>query len=88
MRCCWRFLRQVGHKTAPWIFLCAALLIAYFSKGRWSAVALLIPFVVVIIALQTLTAKYDTKLSISYFLGIAIGPLIADLFTVLSPPAT
>ena len=72
-------------KTAPWIFLCAALLIAYFSKGRWSAVALLIPFVVVIIALQTLTAKYDTKLSISYFLGIAIGPLIADLFTVLSP---
>ena len=38
-----------------------------------------------IIALQTLTAKYDTKLSISYFLGIAIGPLIADLFTVLSP---
>lgn len=76
---------QAITKTAPWIFLCAALLIAYFSKGRWAAVALLVPFVVVIIALQTLTAKYDTKLSISYFLGIAIGPLIADLFTVLSP---
>lgn len=76
---------QTITKTAPWIFLCAALLIAYFSKGRWAAVALLVPFVVVIIALQTLTAKYDTKLSISYFLGIAIGPLIADLFTVMSP---
>lgn len=76
---------QAITKTAPWIFLCAAILIAYFSKGRWAAVALLVPFVVVIIALQTLTAKYDTKLSISYFLGIAIGPLIADLFTVLSP---
>ncbi len=76
---------QAITKTAPWTFLCAAILIAYFSKGRWAAVALLVPFVVVIIALQTLTAKYDTKLSISYFLGIAIGPLIADLFTVLSP---
>lgn len=72
-------------KTAPWIFLAAALLIAYFSKGRWGAVALLVPFVVVILALQTLTAKYDTKLSISYFLGIAIGPLVADLFTVMAP---
>lgn len=72
-------------KTAPWIFLAAALLIAYFSAGRWASVMLLIPFVVVIIALQSLTAKYEVKLSISYFLGIAIGPLIADLFTVISP---
>lgn len=72
-------------KSAPWIFLAAAILIAYFSAGRWSAVALLVPFVVVIIALQSLTAKYGVKLSISYFLGIAIGPLIADLFTVVSP---
>lgn len=72
-------------KTAPWIFLAAAILIAYFSAGRWASVALLVPFVVVILALQSLTAKYDVKLSISYFLGIAIGPLIADLFTVLSP---
>ncbi len=38
-----------------------------------------------ILALQALTAKYDTKLSISYFLGIAIGPLVADLFTVMAP---
>ncbi|KAG0736750.1 hypothetical protein G6F24_018223 [Rhizopus arrhizus] len=44
-------------KSAPWIFLAAAVLIAYFSAGRWAAVALLVPFVVVIIALQSLTAK-------------------------------
>lgn len=72
-------------KTAPWIFLAAAVLIAYFSAGRWASVALLVPFVVLILGLQSLTAKYDVKLSISYFLGIAIGPLVADLFTVLSP---
>ncbi len=72
-------------KAAPWIFVCAAVLIAYFSSGRWASVALLVPFVVLIIALQTLTAKYNVKLSISYFLGIAIGPLVADLFSVISP---
>jgi len=72
-------------KAAPWIFVAAAVLIAYFSPGRWASVAVLVPFVVLIIALQTLTAKYDVKLSISYFLGIAIGPLVADLFSVMSP---
>lgn len=72
-------------KAAPWIFLAAALLIAYFSPGRWASIVLLLPFVVLIIALQTLTAKYNVKLSVSYFLGIAIGPLVADLFSVISP---
>lgn len=72
-------------KAAPWIFVVAAVVIAYFSGGRWASVAALIPFVVVIVALQTLTAKSGVKLSISYFLGIAIGPLVADLFSVISP---
>ena len=72
-------------KAAPWIFVAAAVAIAYFSGGRWASVAALIPFVLVIVALQGLTAKYGVKLSISYFLGIAIGPLVADLFSVLSP---
>lgn len=70
---------------APWIFVIAAVLIAYFSPGKWSAVALLVPFVILIIALQSFTGRFDTKLGISYFLGIAIGPLIADLFMVFSP---
>lgn len=72
-------------KAAPWIFVTAAVIIAYSSAGRWASVAALLPFVVVIVALQTLTAKFGVKLSISYFLGIAIGPLIADLFSSISP---
>ena len=76
---------QTITKAAPWIFVAAAVAIAYFSGGRWASVAALIPFVLVIVALQGLTAKYGVKLSISYFLGIAIGPLVADLFSVLSP---
>jgi TctA family transporter len=76
---------SVISKAAPWVFLAAAIAIAYFSAGRWASVLLLIPFVLLIIGLQSVTGKYGVKLSVSYFLGIAIGPLIADLFSILSP---
>ncbi|MCY1674978.1 tripartite tricarboxylate transporter permease [Pseudarthrobacter sp. SL88] len=73
-------------KAAPWIFLVVAAVIAYTSKGRWAAVAALVPFVLVIAGLQAfLTANTGKGLSISFFLGIAVGPLIADLFSTLSP---
>ncbi|MFY9478100.1 MAG: tripartite tricarboxylate transporter permease [Aquabacterium sp.] len=72
-------------KAAPWIFVVAAVLIAYFSAGRWAAVAALVPFVLLIIALQALTAAHNVKLTVSYFLGIAIGPLIVDLVSSLAP---
>jgi hypothetical protein len=75
----------VIKQFAPWVFLCAAFVIAYFSAGRWAAVLALIPFVVVIIALQSLTAQHGVKLSVSYFLGIAVAPLIASLFSLLAP---
>ena len=65
---------QAVTSAAPWVFLVAALLIAYFSAGRWASVVALFPFVLVIVALQGFTAKYGVKLSVSYFLGIAIGP--------------
>ncbi|MFL9923776.1 tripartite tricarboxylate transporter permease [Herbaspirillum lusitanum] len=78
---------SVIKQFAPWVFLCAALLIAYFSAGRWAAMLALIPFVLLIVALQTLTVKYGVKLSVSYFLGIAVAPLIASLFSLISPQA-
>lgn len=72
-------------QAAPWVFLAAAIAIAGFSKGRLAAVLALIPFVLIIIGLQSITGKYGVKLSVSYFLGIAIGPLIAALFSLLAP---
>lgn len=75
----------VIKQFAPWVFLCAALAIAYFSAGRWASVLTLVPFVVVILALQALTGHYGVKLSVSYFLGVAVAPLIASLFSLLSP---
>jgi hypothetical protein len=78
------FGKQIST-AAPWLFLVAAVLIARFSAGRWASVFLLVPFVALILALQAFTAGFGTKLSISYFLGIAVGPLVADLFSALSP---
>lgn len=75
----------VIKQFAPWVFLVAAITIAYFSAGRWAAVAALVPFVLIIVALQTLTAKYGVKLAVSYFLGIAVAPLIASLLALLAP---
>ncbi|MFC8178847.1 tripartite tricarboxylate transporter permease [Rhodococcus sp. NPDC057297] len=74
------------QSVAPWLFLVAAIGIAYSSPGRWAGVVALLPFVVLILGLKALTTNYDISLNISYFLGIAIGPLIADLFLVLGAP--
>ncbi|SDI23514.1 Tripartite tricarboxylate transporter TctA family protein [Pseudomonas delhiensis] len=72
-------------QAAPWVFLCAALAIAWFSAGRWAALLALGPFVLLIVALQALTAQHGVKLAVSYFLGIAVGPLIVSLFALLAP---
>ncbi|KIP52637.1 tripartite tricarboxylate transporter permease [Leucobacter komagatae] len=72
--------------VAPWLFLAAAVLIAVLSKGRWGALIALVPFVLIIVGLQGwATGVLGKGLSISFFLGIAIGPLIADLVLASSP---
>lgn len=72
--------------VAPWLFLAAAALIAVLSKGRWAALLALIPFVLIVVGLQNFAVGALGKgLSISFFLGIAIGPLIADLVIAASP---
>lgn len=72
--------------VAPWLFLAAAVLIAVLSKGRWGALVALVPFVLIVVGLQGwATGVLGKGLSISFFLGIAIGPLIADLVLSASP---
>src|SRR6266540_3628366 len=59
---------------APWIFAGAALLIAYTSRGRWAAAGALFPFVLLVVGLSAFaTQQLGHGLSISFFLGIAIG---------------
>ena len=75
-------------QAAPWLFLVAALLIAMTSKARAGAVVALVVFVFLVVGLQAfLVNTTGSSLTIAFFLGIATGPLIADLVITLSPGA-
>ncbi len=79
---------DIVKSWAPLIFTIAAVIIAYTSAGRWGSVFALVPFAVFVQGLSHFAAAGGHKgLFICFFLGIAIGPLFADLLTVLSPPS-
>lgn len=82
-------LAPFGKVIVKWagpIFALAAVIVAYTSKGRWGSIFVLFPFAFLVQALNKVaTASLGKGLFISFFLGIAIGPLFADLLTVLSP---
>lgn len=70
------------------IFAVASVIIAYFSKGKWVSVLLIIPFGLFIQSLNLLSLEVlDKKLAISFFLGIAIGPMFSDILIALSSTA-
>ncbi|BAC14704.1 tripartite tricarboxylate transporter permease [Oceanobacillus iheyensis] len=85
------FLSQFGEffqENAGIIFTLAAVLIGYFSKGRWASIILIIPLALVIQGLNLIsTTILETSLSISFFLGIAIGPMLTDILLALSRSA-
>lgn len=68
------------------VFTIGAVLIALLSKSKWGGVVALIPFSFLIQGLQKLaSAAVGHTLFISIFMGITIGPMIAELFNVLIP---
>lgn len=70
------------------IFTLAAVLIAYFSKGKWASVLVIIPFAFFIKSVDQLTfAALDHHLSINFFLGIAVGPMVYDILIAASSSA-
>ena len=71
---------------APVVFTVAAVIIAYTSAGKWASIFVLIPFAFFIQGLNKMAiAGIGHGLFISIFLGIAIGPMFADIVTLLSP---
>lgn len=70
------------------IFTLAAILIAFFSKGKWVSVLMILPFAFFIKSLNLISFSIlDKGLSISFFLGIAIGPMFSDLLIAASSSA-
>lgn len=82
------FLSRFGEffqENSGIIFTLAAVLIGYFSKGRWASIILIIPLALVIQGLNLVsTTILGTGLSISFFLGIAIGPMFTDILLASS----
>lgn len=67
------------------IFTLAAILIAFFTKGKWVSVLMIIPLAFFIKSLDVLSFSIlDKHLTISFFLGIAIGPMFTDILFALS----
>lgn len=70
------------------IFTLAALLIAYFSKGKWVSILMIIPFAFLIKSLDMFSfSLLDKHLTITFFLGIAIGPMFSDILIATSSSA-
>lgn len=68
------------------VFTCGAILIAYMSKAKWGAVLALVPLSFLIQGFQSIaTETLGHTLFISIFMGITIGPMIAELFSMLIP---
>lgn len=79
-------LADFVKEWAPVIFTVAAIIIAYTSRGKWASIFVLIPFAFLLQGLNKMAiASTGSGVFISFFLGIAIGPLFADLITILSP---
>jgi len=85
------FLSQFGtffQENAGIIFTIAAVVLGYFSKGRWASILLILPFAIVIQGLDLVASTATgANLTISFFLGIAIGPMFTDLLLASSKSA-
>ena len=79
-------LGEVVKNYSGLIFTIGAIIIAYVSKAKWGAVLSLLPFAFLIQGIQRLSVEAVGKsLFISIFMGITIGPMIAELFNVMVP---
>lgn len=76
---------DIVQDVAPWAFIVITALIAYLTPARLGGVVAMIPFVMLILGLQEFTGAHGPSLTISYFLGIAVGPLVVDLLGILTP---
>ncbi|OUZ08603.1 hypothetical protein BHE97_13090 [Aeromicrobium sp. PE09-221] len=73
-------------KVIPYLFPLIAIVIAYLSKGRWASVIALVPLTAMITGLNSfVSAETGKTLAISFFVGLAVGPMIVDMVGLASP---
>jgi putative tricarboxylic transport membrane protein len=69
------------------IFALVGLALAFTSRGRWASVVLFVPYGIAMQALNGVAAavNHGQSLSITFMLGMALGPLFVDVLAALSP---
>lgn len=85
-------LAPFGEMVQAWVgpvFVVVGLALAFTSPGRWASVALFLPYGVLTFALNDLAKSVNDGrgLTISFMLGMALGPMFVDLLMALSPVA-
>jgi putative tricarboxylic transport membrane protein len=82
-------LAPYGDIVKAWsgpIFTVVAVGLAYSSAGRWGSICMIIPFALFSQILNKIAIDVTGKgLVICIFLGIAMGPMFADVLTAVSP---
>ncbi|HHV79535.1 MAG TPA: tripartite tricarboxylate transporter permease [Firmicutes bacterium] len=71
---------------APFLFTVGAVILALMSKAKWGAVLAIIPYSFLIQGLQKVAqASVNKTLFISIFMGITVGPMVAEVFNTTIP---
>jgi hypothetical protein len=85
-------LAPFGDVIRAWVgpvFALVGLVLAFTSRGGWASVILVLPYGIAMQALNGVAVSINngSGLSITFMLGMALGPLFADLLIALSPVA-
>lgn len=85
-------LRPVGQAIAPygaWLFIIGAIFLSLISRAKILSLFAIVPLSVLFMALRHLywglgVVPDQTPITVSFFLGITIGPLLVSLFRLLN----
>jgi len=69
------------------VFAVVGVALAFTSPGRWASVALFVPYGLAMQALNgvAISANRGQGLTITFMLGMALGPMFVDVLSALSP---
>lgn len=82
-------LAPFGSVIKAWVgpvFAFVGIALAFTSRGRWASVVLFVPYGITMQALNGVAvAAHGQGLTITFMLGMALGPMFVDVLTALSP---
>jgi len=80
---------EVISPYASYLFIVGAIFLSLISKAKWLSIASIVPLALLFMALRHLywgtgVVEEGTTVTVSFFLGITVGPLLVSLFRLLN----